>query len=56
MLDLAKDTQNSVSFLVQCLAKSGKAVPGSGSQERTNKLATNIEYDGRGCEFPNFCD
>ena len=29
--------------LVQCCAKSGKAIPGSGVQERASKLATNTE-------------
>ena len=43
MLDLVKDTQNSSSFLVQCCAKPGKAMPGSGGQESASKRATNIE-------------
>ena len=48
MLDLLKDTQNSPSLppphtLVQCSAKSGKTIPGSGGQEWPSKFPINIK-------------
>ena len=43
LLDLLKDSQNFLSPLVQCYAKSGKAMPGSGVQEWPSNFATNIE-------------
>lgn len=43
MLDLRKNTQNSPSALVQCCAKSRKAIAGGGGQEYPSNFATNIE-------------
>ena len=37
MLNLLKYTQNPVSLLVQCCARSGKAISGYGAQERPSK-------------------
>ena len=46
MFELFKDTQHSPSPLVLCRTKSGKAVPGSGGQEWTNKLKTKFVIKG----------
>ena len=56
MFELLKDTQDPPSPLVQCCAKSGTAIPGSGYQEYARKLAINIEQGGRECKSNNFCD
>ena len=56
MLDLFKDIKNSPSPPVQCCAKSGKVMTGSGSQEWPSKLATNIEEGDKGCKSHYFCD
>ena len=54
MLDWLKDTQSSPAKLVQCCVSSGKAMPGSGAQERPSKLATNIEKGGKRCKSHYF--
>ena len=56
MLDLLKDTQNSPSHLVQCCAKAGKVMQGSGGQEWISEIATDIEQGDRGCKSQYFCD
>ena len=56
LLDLPKGTQNFLSHLVQCYAKSGKAMPDSGVQEWPSNIATNIEEGGRWRKSHYFCD
>ena len=55
MLDMHNNIQHSPSTLVQCCAKSGKAIPGVVARnDQANFWITNIEKGGQGVQVSQF--